>query len=216
VSPVDCLSNWHGGHWCPVCNDRIWSHLSTLCPMQASRECVLYDLWAPHHLSAFVTIHSSLKVVAWDLVGSVVKADVNSMQEVCMRDWGVFLQFLHNKLVWLVQMLFLSTFFFKWGGTKSARYCGNFWPIVQAPDERWGWLWSNWWNEDWQGKPKYSEKTCPSATLSTTNPTWLDPGSNPGLRGGKPATFLSTCLWTELKHQTIFIVEKIIVNTKEA
>jgi hypothetical protein len=27
------------------------------------------------------------------------------------------------------------------------------------------------WNEDWQGKPKYSEETCPSATLSTTNPT---------------------------------------------
>jgi hypothetical protein len=32
-------------------------------------------------------------------------------------------------------------------------------------------LWNNWWNEDWQGKPKYPEKTCPSATLSTTNPT---------------------------------------------
>jgi hypothetical protein len=26
-------------------------------------------------------------------------------------------------------------------------------------------------NEDWQGKPKYAEKTCPSAILSTTNPT---------------------------------------------
>jgi hypothetical protein len=26
-------------------------------------------------------------------------------------------------------------------------------------------------NEDWLGKPKYSEKTCPSATLSTTNLT---------------------------------------------
>jgi hypothetical protein len=39
-----------------------------------------------------------------------------------------------------------------------------------------------------QGKPKYSEKTCPGATLSTTNPTWLDPGLNPGRRGGKPAT----------------------------
>jgi hypothetical protein len=26
-------------------------------------------------------------------------------------------------------------------------------------------------------------KTCPSATLSTTNPTWADPGSKPGLRG---------------------------------
>jgi hypothetical protein len=32
------------------------------------------------------------------------------------------------------------------------------------------------------------EKTCPSATLSTTNPTWLNPGWNPGRRGGKPAT----------------------------
>jgi hypothetical protein len=48
----------------------------------------------------------------------------------------------------------------------------------------WLWWWRIWWNEDWQGKPKYSEKTCPSATLSTTNPTWPDPGR----RGGKPAT----------------------------
>jgi hypothetical protein len=31
-------------------------------------------------------------------------------------------------------------------------------------------------------------KTCPSATLSTTNPTWTDPGSKPGLRGERPAT----------------------------
>jgi hypothetical protein len=30
-------------------------------------------------------------------------------------------------------------------------------------------------------------KTCPSATLSTTNPTWADPGWNPRLRGGRPA-----------------------------
>jgi hypothetical protein len=37
------------------------------------------------------------------------------------------------------------------------------------------------------GEPKYSEKTCPSATLSTTNPTWPDLGSNPGRRGGKRA-----------------------------
>jgi hypothetical protein len=27
-----------------------------------------------------------------------------------------------------------------------------------------------------------------NATLSTTNPTWPDPGSNPGRHGGKPAT----------------------------
>jgi hypothetical protein len=45
-------------------------------------------------------------------------------------------------------------------------YCGHYWPIVPAPDDRWWWLWRNWWNEDWQEKPKYSEKTCPRATLS--------------------------------------------------
>jgi hypothetical protein len=67
-------------------------------------------------------------------------------------------------------------------------YCGHYWPIVPAPDDRWWWLWRNWWNKDWQGKPKYSEKTCPSATLSTTNPTWLNPDLNLGRRGGKPAT----------------------------
>jgi hypothetical protein len=49
------------------------------------------------------------------------------------------------------------------------------------------WGWRTWWNE-WQGKPKYSEKTCPDATLSTTNPTWPDPGLKPRRRGGKPAT----------------------------
>jgi hypothetical protein len=24
-------------------------------------------------------------------------------------------------------------------------------------------MWSSWWNKNWQGKPKHSEKTCPSA-----------------------------------------------------
>jgi hypothetical protein len=39
-------------------------------------------------------------------------------------------------------------------------------------------------------------KTCPSATLSTTNPTWIDPGVNPGLRGERPAT-------DDLSHGTV-------------
>jgi hypothetical protein len=53
-------------------------------------------------------------------------------------------------------------------------------PTIPAPDGdgKW-WVWSSQWN-DWQEKPKYSEKTCPSAALSTTNPTWPDLGSNPG------------------------------------
>jgi hypothetical protein len=59
------------------------------------------------------------------------------------------------------------------------------------------------WNEDWQGKPKYSEKTRPSATLSTTNPTRLDPVFNPGRRGGKPAT-------NRLSYGEAFLYELVI------
>jgi hypothetical protein len=29
-----------------------------------------------------------------------------------------------------------KSYFFLWGGTKSTRYCGHFWPIVQTPDDR--------------------------------------------------------------------------------
>jgi hypothetical protein len=39
------------------------------------------------------------------------------------------------------------------------------------------------WNENWQEKPKYSEKTCPS----TKNATLFELGWNLGYRGGKPA-----------------------------
>jgi hypothetical protein len=50
------------------------------------------------------------------------------------------------------------------------------------------------WNETDRGKPKYTNA---SAILSTTNPTWIDPGSNPGLRGGRPAT-------NRLSHGTVY------------
>jgi hypothetical protein len=50
------------------------------------------------------------------------------------------------------------------------------------------WVWNSRWNENWQDKLKYSEKTCPTATLSTTNPTRSYLVSNPGRRGGRPAT----------------------------
>jgi hypothetical protein len=60
------------------------------------------------------------------------------------------------------------------------------WPIVPAPSDY----------EDGEfggrtfgrGNRSTLKKTCPSTTLSSTNPTWPDPGLNPGRRGGKPAT----------------------------
>jgi hypothetical protein len=39
-------------------------------------------------------------------------------------------------------------------------------------------MWSSWWNQNWQGKPKYSEKTCPDAILFISYPTWFEVGPN--------------------------------------
>jgi hypothetical protein len=75
-----------------------------------------------------------------------------------------------------------------------------------------------WWNENLQGKPKYSEETCPGATLSTTNPTRLYLLSNPGRHGGKPATnrlSYGTALFFSLNERgkkTLFTSIKYFVN----
>jgi hypothetical protein len=66
-----------------------------------------------------------------------------------------------------------------------------------------------------QGKPKYSEETCPNAALATTDRTRFELVSNPGRRGGKPATnyleLLATLLWKLItsicRHANVFITE---------
>jgi hypothetical protein len=40
----------------------------------------------------------------------------------------------------------------------------------------------------WQGKPKYSEETCPGATLSTTKSHMMTRSRTLDRSGGKPAT----------------------------
>jgi hypothetical protein len=45
-----------------------------------------------------------------------------------------------------------------------------------------------WWNDIFAGETEVLGDNLPSATLSTTNPTWIDPGVNLGLRGERPAT----------------------------
>jgi hypothetical protein len=76
-------------------------------------------------------------------------------------------------------------FYYWWGDTKSlgtakslstAATSGLLYkPQMTDEDD----FWSNWWNEDWQGKPKYLEKTCPSATLSTTKSHMTRPRLQP-------------------------------------
>jgi hypothetical protein len=46
-------------------------------------------------------------------------------------------------------------------------------------------------------------KNCPSASLSTTNPTLTDPGSNKGLHVERPAT-------NRLRHGTAIVVVNLL------
>jgi hypothetical protein len=70
--------------------------------------------------------------------------------------------------------------------------CGEdgFFPFFQVMEHRW--------NESDRGNQSTRGKTCPSATLSTTNPTWTDPWSNPGLLGERPVI-------NRLGHGTAYI-----------
>jgi hypothetical protein len=119
------------------------------------------------------------------------------MGEPCRQRWKFYIlretfqwqTFMNTMMKLLVQWKWglINSFFFNSHSGGSTRHVGHWMAYCTCP----GWLWwlRIWWNEDWQGKPKYSEKTCPSANLSTTNPTWPDPGANPVRRGGKPATY---------------------------
>jgi hypothetical protein len=53
--------------------------------------------------------------------------------------------------------------------------------------------WYEFRERQWNGiltgeKRRTRRKTCSNATLSTTNPTWIDPGADSGLHGERPAT----------------------------
>jgi hypothetical protein len=91
----------------------------------------------------------------------------------------------YNICLQTLASLFVSYFPKKGEGPRSLEaYCAILWwrwlvsfvfPCNLAPME-----WT------WQGKTEVlGENPVP---VSTTNPTWTDPGSNPGLRGERPAT----------------------------
>jgi hypothetical protein len=59
------------------------------------------------------------------------------------------------------------------------------------------------WNYIFAGETEVLGENLPSATLSTTNPTWIDPGANPGLRGDMPST-------NRLSHGTATIITMVL------
>jgi hypothetical protein len=87
---------------------------------------------------------------------------------------------LHEYILFLFQRQRLHSFLVSWSGVRLCLVgmSATNWTVVPTPDDRW-WMWRSRWNENWQGKPKYSEET--------TNPTWPDLSWKPGRRDEKPA-----------------------------
>ena len=59
-------------------------------------------------------------------------------------------------------------------------------------------------------------KTCPSATLSATNPTWIEPGSNPGLCGERTATNYLSHGTASTQRQRVALTIVNVNNTQYA
>jgi hypothetical protein len=93
-----------------------------------------------------------------------------------------------------------------WGETESTWYVGHYLAYCTSP----GWRMSMEHLVEWElaGETEVLGKTCSSATLSTTNPTRPDLESNPGRRGGKPATTrlsYGTALWYIDSHILFYL-----------
>jgi hypothetical protein len=70
---------------------------------------------------------------------------------------------------------------------------------------RWRWVWSSQWNENWQGKLRYLEKICPSATLLIMNITWPGLGLNLDCCGRKLVAWTLAQRWGLSSSQEITI-----------
>jgi hypothetical protein len=94
-----------------------------------------------------------------------------------------WLPFLHESIVSLLQGHILNElghiilcvgnlflFFFLGVRLSPLGRSATNWSIVPAPDDKW--VWSSRWNVNWQGKPKYSEKTCPHFVHHKSHTTW--------------------------------------------
>jgi hypothetical protein len=124
---------------------------------------VMITGWASSH-GSWPTLEIQAQVVPLCLVNisaAIPTFAINTLEVLRLS----FLRKAGNCSILMYIIFFYFSFIASWVGL-SPLYCGDFWPIVPARDDRRGWLWCNWWNENWQGKPKYSEKTYPSATLS--------------------------------------------------
>jgi hypothetical protein len=85
--------------------------------------------------------------------------------------------------VWSVVLFFSWRLF----GFSIQAWMPTYVRILRIPQVIWVWRATVEWYTDRKNR-RTRRKPCPSATLSTTNPTWTDPGEKSGLRGQRPVT----------------------------
>jgi hypothetical protein len=102
-------------------------------------------------------------------------------------------------------------FSWRWGWVRPKRGCLLTLAYYAFP--RWYKFEGRRWNDILtRENRKTRRKTCPSATLSTINPTWIEPGVNPGLRGERPAT-KNLSYGTANRHS--YITRDLVLSTPD-
>jgi hypothetical protein len=105
-----------------------------------------------------------------------------SSQRYTIRYWS------HTVYLFVYYFLFVGSFFPE-GGVGLVAKRRSLLTLAYYAFSRWYEFGERRWNDISAGENRRTpRKTCPSATLSTTNPTWIGPGANPGLRGESPVT----------------------------
>jgi hypothetical protein len=97
-----------------------------------------------------------------------------------------------------------SVFFFPEGGVGLVPKRGCLLMLAYYAFPTWNEFGERWWNDILTAENRRTRrKTYSSVTLSTTNPTWIDPGVNPGLHGEGPVT-------NDLSHGTAHLLSLVV------
>jgi hypothetical protein len=158
---------WHGsfswgGHWVPTARQSFHQRygISHMPYLLSRRECNknIWELKEGRATSSMKT--NGRRIIphadhtgtgrywpsAW---ASIIPSMTNIQGRALFTDWSCKAKHSMNSMIWP------GSFFLGWSYTVSPLgTSASNWPIVPVPDDRWWWMSSSQWSENWQGKQK--------------------------------------------------------------